>query len=119
MAVAAQHRATPSAVGWRLRAVVGQRQLIAATNSLERCVIAVDGDRATSAIPCVAAVPGGVVVAVLVVAGPHCHAPNGGINNHLCGRGKNRRGDCDTSSRQQTKQNGAHEYLSGFCDMRK
>jgi len=34
-------------------------------------------------------IPRTVVVAVIMVAGPHCHTPNGGINSHLCGRGNN------------------------------
>jgi hypothetical protein len=66
---------------------------------------------AASAITGVATVPRTIVVAVVVVTVAECHAPNGGINSDLCGRGTNRHGDCDTGSRQQTKHNGAHESL--------
>ena len=93
--------------------MVGRRYLVAAPNSTDRSVVAVDDDSVASvvAVPVIpATVAVAVTVTVTVTVMPHSHIACGGFNSNLCGSGRNNRyGDSDTRNRQQTKQNGAHE----------
>src|SRR5262245_3078945 len=89
--------------------------LAAAPNSFERSVIAGDSDSAASAITGIATISWTVIVAIIMVAVTHAHAPNRGVNDHFCGRGDYRCGDCDCSNRQQPSEHAAHDTSPPIC----